>query len=179
MSWRRIEENKDSRIWCAARVGPNLVERFAWGMGMQFVWGLALALALAAPAAADELPNVFMIRLFGTYMDRAHWAKHYTPCDEFCEPGFAKLIKKLDYDPVCQCRSGGGDYIILAGKLHKDGSFEYTLRDAKNPRRNRQWILILHPAGASWKIYDVWERRLDDKNSLRDRLAHGGSGMLL
>lgn len=130
-------------------------------------------------ASAGELPNVFMIRLFGTYMDRAHWAKNYRPCDEFCEPAFAKLVRKLDYDPVCQCRTGGGDYIILNGKLHSDGRFEYTLRDRNNPRRNRQWILILKPSGDSWKIADIWERRLDDQNSLRERLAKGGTGMLL
>ncbi len=147
---------------------------------MRFTIAAMVAVVLAlAPAAADELPDGFMARVFATYKDRAHWAKDYHPCDVYCEPAFAKLVRKLDYDPVCQCRKGGGDYVTLTGKLHPDGSFEYTLRDRNNPRHNRQWIVVLKPAGASWKIADIWERRLDNQNSLRERLKAGGTGFLL
>jgi len=147
---------------------------------MKTAFGLTLTLLLTGVAAsADEMPNQVMDRLFATYQDRAHWTKGFRPCDVFCEPAFARLIKKLDYDPLCQCRSGGGDYVILAGKLHGDGRFEYTVRDRNNPRRLRQWIVILRPTGTTWKIADVWERRLDGQNSLRERLARGGTGMLL
>lgn len=147
---------------------------------MKIAIKLALAaLCAAGPALADEMPNTFMDRLFATYKNRAHWAKGYRPCDEFCEPGFAKLVRKLDYDPVCQCRSGGGDYVILIGKFHPDGSFEYTLRDRTKPLRQRQWIVILKPKGSGWQIFDIWERRLDDKNSVRERIKAGGTGILL
>jgi hypothetical protein len=148
---------------------------------MKFACLLVMAALLTVPAAMadDEMPDAFMNRLFAKYGDRAHWPKHYAPCDEFCEAPLAKLVKKLDYDPVCQCREGGGRYIIVAGKLHPDATFEYTLRDANNSRKLRQWIVILRPAGASWKIADVFERRLDGKPSLRKRLESGGSGMLL
>jgi hypothetical protein len=141
---------------------------------------LVLAALLALPALADdEMPDGFMNRLFAKYADRVHWPKNYAPCDEFCEAPFAKLVKMLDYDPVCQCRGPAGHYVILAGKLHADGNFEYTLRDASKPLKLRQWIVILKPVGASWKITDIIERRLDDKTSLRKRLQEGGSGMLL
>jgi hypothetical protein len=143
------------------------------------LWAALAAVSLLGPALADEMPNTFMDRLFATYQNRAHWTKTYRPCDEFCEPGFAKLVKKLDYDPVCQCRSGGGDYVILTGKLHPDGSFEYTLRDRTKALHNRQWIVILKPKGSSWQIFDIWERRLDNQNSLRERLQKGGTGILL
>lgn len=147
---------------------------------MKIVLSALLAAAFATvPVLADELPNAFMDRLFATYKNREHWAKGYRPCNDFCEPEFAKLIKKLDYDPVCQCRSGGGDYAILIGKYHPDGSFEYTLRDRTKPLHNRQWIVILKPKGNGWQIYDVWERRLDDKNSVRERIKAGGTGILL
>lgn len=147
---------------------------------MQRILGLMLVAFLLAPAAiADEMPDAFMQRVFAKYADRSHWSKGYRPCDEFCEAPLAKLIKKLDYDPLCQCRAPGGRYIILAGKLHPDLSFEYTLRDANHPRKLRQWIVILKPAGTSWKVADIWERRLDGKASLRKRLEAGGTGMLL
>jgi hypothetical protein len=148
---------------------------------MKFARFLVLTAVLATPVALadDETPNTFMNHVFAKYSDRAHWPKNYAPCNEFCEAPLAKLVKKLDYDPVCQCRGPGGHYIILAGKFHADGNFEYTLRDANNARKLRQWIVILTPAGASWKITDITERRLDGKTSLRKRLEEGGSGMLL
>ena len=142
-------------------------------------FAILTALLLMPAARADEMPDAFMARLFAQYADRTHWPKQYAPCDAFCEPPFAKLIKKLDYDPVCQCRGPGGHYIMLAVKLHADGSFEYTVRDANNAGKLRQWIIILKPSGDSWKIADVWERRLDNQPSLRKRLEAGGTGMLL
>ena len=147
---------------------------------MKFAWVLTLAALVVLPAFADdEMPDTFMNRIFAKYADRAHWPKNYGPCDEFCEAPLAKLVKKLDYDPLCQCRGPGGHYVILAGKLHADGNFEYTLRDANKPIKLRQWIVILKPVGASWKITDITERRLDGKGPLRKRLEEGGSGMLL
>jgi len=39
--------------------------------------------------------------------------------------------------------------------------------------------VILKPKGSSWQIFDIWERRLDNQNSLRERLQKGGTGILL
>lgn len=161
------------------RFSPKPCIMVAWvvgGLHMRLVLVAFFALAATASAADFETPDVFIAQVFAKYQDRAHWPKHYSPCQEFCEPGFASLVAKagLDYDPICQCSGSGGRYGVIAGKMHGADGFEFTVRDFNKADRRKQWIIMLRSTGGHWKISDVQERTLGSTPSLRQRLSHTG-----
>jgi len=140
---------------------------------MRLVLAAVLVFGAVACAADFETPDLFMARVFAKYQDRAAWPKHYSPCQEFCEPAFAELVAKagLDYDPICQCTGLGGRYGVIAGMMHGADAFEFTVRDLNNKDHRKQWIIMLKMTGSGWKISDVLERRLGGLPSVRERLA--------
>lgn len=146
------------------------------GLHMRLALVAFFALAATASAADFETPDTFINQVFAKYQDRAHWPRHYSPCQEFCEPAFAKLIAKadLEYDPICQCNGPGGRYGVIAGKMHGPDGFEFTVRDLNKADRRKQWIVMLRLTGGQWKISDVLERTLGNTPSLRQRLSQTG-----
>lgn len=131
--------------------------------------------ALLVPPAAAEPPTVFVNLLFTKYKTMDQWAKSYDPCTEYCEAGFAKLVKAarkngtLRYDPICQCDKGGDKFMMFTGATGAtDSDYLATMKKMGKPGT---WVLKLHWVEGDWKIQDIVETINGKPTSLRQRLG--------
>ena len=93
---------------------------------------LLVGILFTLPAAAEE-PALFVKLLYANYTQMDHWAKGYDPCHEYCEADFAKLLdaahrkNMIDYDPICQCKAGGGKYRDVRGCPGRNRRCDYQV----------------------------------------------------
>jgi hypothetical protein len=145
-------------------------------MKAQIVVAALLSGVLFAPQASAEPPDVFINLLYARYKDMDHWAKHYDPCNEYCEADFAKIVKTahakhvIDYDPICQCQHGGEKYMMFSGSTGAtDNDYKAAMKKLGDPRGG--WTLVLRWIDGGWKIRDILETKNGKQVSLRQRLA--------
>ena len=134
---------------------------------------------LYAPQASAEPPAVFIHNLYAHYKDADPWAKGFDPYKDYYEADFAKLVKAarkkhaIDYDPTCQCKQGGGNFMMFSGRTGASDS-EYLAKMKKLGEPRGGWTLHLKWVDGGWKIHDVVETRNGKPVSLRQRLAGTG-----
>ena len=127
------------------------------------------------PAAAEE-PALFVKLVYANYTNMDHWAKGYDPCHEFCETDFAKLIaaahrkNMLDYDPICQCKTGGAKYMMFGG-AQGVAITEFLVTMVKSGDPRTKWVVVLHWIDGGWQIHDILEKQNGKQVSIRQRLA--------
>jgi hypothetical protein len=145
-------------------------------MKAQIVFAAVLSGILFAPQASAEPPAVFIHNLYGHYKNADPWAKGYDPCREYCEADLAKLVKAarskhiIDYDPICQCQHGGGNYMMFSGSTGATNN-DYTVKMKMLGAPRSGWTLILRWIDDGWKIRDILETQNGKQVSLRTRLA--------
>jgi len=134
----------------------------------------AVSILSVSPAAAEP-PALFINALFAPYRTE----KAYDACNQHCAADLAKLVKTararklIDYDPVCQCREGGENFMMFTGSTGATSDdFDATMKKIGKPGT---WVLKLKWIDGEWKVNDIVETRAGKPMSLRQRLAAAGA----
>jgi hypothetical protein len=145
-------------------------------MKARIIFGAVLSCVLFAPQACAELPAQFVHAIYAHYKNADPWAKGYDACKENCEADLARLVKAarskhmIDYDPICQCRQGGGNYMLFSeSKGATENDYTVKMKMLGDPRGG--WTLQLRWVDRGWKIHDILETQNGKPVSLRQRLA--------
>lgn len=147
-------------------------------VGMK-IWGLALALGLAAPGLADELIGArgFVAH---TYVKRTKGHAFRFSSPQLLAPDLYQLVqldggRRLIYDPLCQCKDNDG---LSAEILSVTGTSRLAVAHVRlrfdGIATVQHVTLMVTRSAAGWKITDIRSSQIP---SLKAWLAQKSGGV--
>jgi hypothetical protein len=133
-----------------------------------------LVTGAAWAAGGIDAPRAIMKQIVANYVRQNKTQQTHSPCDEFCDPAFRKLIGDVgkldttdddmpyDYDVFCQCQDIGENFVIVSDRLVNPARYEAKIKGSDGAN-TKPWTYVFENMGSKWKITDV----IDETGSVR------------